>query len=280
MPTLENTPSNTIIPSPSLTNTNIYPPMNLPWSAGIMHCLFINEDIDPHELGFNLNFEPVLAVLDGEVIEAGWDMTGYGNVIKIQHQDNTVAIYSHLNQIDVERNELIAKGQTMGISGATGMVRGPFLGFTLLDHPDGNSITAIFAEVGHELSPYECVTSENNPVVVTPSQINENKIWGFKYLGSFEPNRITFSVNYSYTGDHGEDVYIGASLLNKGEHICSACSPINIKIGVDTANIQVGPISGCGEKESNITDQIEIMMYEGGKQPFYSVVIDYPIEWK
>ncbi len=138
--------------------------LHLPWTADVTHCAIqdgASHGTDRHEIDFDLNMEPVLAARDGTVIMADWDSTdaGGGYVIKIQHDDGTVAVYQHLKSIGVKTDERVAQGQPIGVSGSTGKVTGPMLAFALLK--DSAEIPAIFAEVGHELKTGECVVSQN-----------------------------------------------------------------------------------------------------------------------
>ncbi len=110
------------------------------------------------ELGFDLINETVLAVGDGTVIFAEFDQTGGGYVIKIQHSDGSVSLYSHLSRVDVKNNVRVQRGQPIGISGSSGAVTGPFLGFTV----SGDSqVPRIFEEAGRELKKGDCMVSQN-----------------------------------------------------------------------------------------------------------------------
>lgn len=72
-------------------------------------------------------WSPVVAVGDGQVIEAGWE-SGYGNIIKVQLDDGTVTYYAHLAQIVVPSGRVQA-GQLIGHEGSTGFSTGPHLHF-------------------------------------------------------------------------------------------------------------------------------------------------------
>lgn len=138
--------------------------LHLPWTADVTRCVTqdgASHGTDRHAIDFDLNVEPVLAARDGTVIMADWDSTdaGGGYVIKIQHDDGTIAVYQHLKSIGVKTGDRVAQGQPIGVSGSTGKVTGPMLAFALLK--DSAEIPAIFAEVGHELKIGECVVSQN-----------------------------------------------------------------------------------------------------------------------
>ncbi|MGE4283052.1 MAG: M23 family metallopeptidase [Clostridia bacterium] len=71
---------------------------------------------------------PVLASSDGVVKQAG-DGGGYGNLIIIEHANQTETYYAHLSSFAVRTNQSIRKGQVIGYSGNTGWSTGPHLHF-------------------------------------------------------------------------------------------------------------------------------------------------------
>ena len=70
----------------------------------------------------------VRAVGDGSVEFAGWQ-SGYGNVVKIQHNNDRSTLYAHLSKIDVKMGQRIDQGQQLGAVGMTGWSTGPHLHF-------------------------------------------------------------------------------------------------------------------------------------------------------
>ena len=77
---------------------------------------------------------PILASNDGTVMAAGWDLTGYGFRVILQHPDGRATLYAHLDSISVNPNEKVTQGDEIGLSGATGgssayPVTGPHLHF-------------------------------------------------------------------------------------------------------------------------------------------------------
>ncbi len=59
---------------------------------------------------------------------AGW-VEGYGNTVVIDHGNNVKTRYSHLNQINVAEGQKVSLGQTIALSGATGVGTGAHLDF-------------------------------------------------------------------------------------------------------------------------------------------------------
>ncbi|QIY83750.1 M23 family metallopeptidase [Chryseobacterium sp. NEB161] len=75
--------------------------------------------------------EDVYAVLDGIVIESGWDSKGGGNYIKIKHFDRFETAYLHLSQLYYRTGEKVRAGFIIGKSGNTGNSTGPHLHFAV-----------------------------------------------------------------------------------------------------------------------------------------------------
>ena len=69
---------------------------------------------------------PVFATADGVVIEAGWS-SGYGRLIKIQHEFGIETRFAHLNAIRVEVGQRVSRGERIGDMGNSGRSTGPHL---------------------------------------------------------------------------------------------------------------------------------------------------------
>ena len=69
----------------------------------------------------------------GKVIMAGWNPTGYGFRVVIDHGTDYVTLYAHLSDIYVEAGEVVGEGQVIGLSGANGNITGPHLHFEVRD---------------------------------------------------------------------------------------------------------------------------------------------------
>jgi len=69
---------------------------------------------------------PIYATADGVVTEAGWS-SGYGRLIKIQHEFGIETRYAHLNAIRVEVGQRVSRGDRIGDMGNSGRSTGPHL---------------------------------------------------------------------------------------------------------------------------------------------------------
>lgn len=74
---------------------------------------------------------PILAADSGHVVATGWDNTGYGNTIVIDHGNGFQTLYAHLDSFLVEPGTNVAKGQQIAQMGSTGNSTGPHLHFEI-----------------------------------------------------------------------------------------------------------------------------------------------------
>lgn len=79
---------------------------------------------------------PILAVMDGTVIDSG-PASGYGNWIRIKHDDGAISVYGHMVTLDVRVGERVTAGQKIAGMGSLGFSTGSHLHFEI--HPDGNT---------------------------------------------------------------------------------------------------------------------------------------------
>lgn len=91
------------------------------WRWGKMH-----EAVDITGPG---NGSPIFAANNGVVEFAGWDRTGGGNTVIINHNNGYYTVYAHLNGIYVRVGQTIVRGSTIGGMGRTGIATGTHLHF-------------------------------------------------------------------------------------------------------------------------------------------------------
>jgi len=70
----------------------------------------------------------IRAMADARVRFAG-TMSGFGNVVWLDHGGTILSVYAHLSSIRVGRGDLVRRGEIVGLSGATGDVTAPHLHF-------------------------------------------------------------------------------------------------------------------------------------------------------
>jgi murein DD-endopeptidase MepM/ murein hydrolase activator NlpD len=76
----------------------------------------------------------VVAARTGVVDIAGWDTSGYGNLVAIRHPGGFRTLYGHLSDISVRPGQSVISGQVIGREGSTGNSSGPHLHFEVRDN--------------------------------------------------------------------------------------------------------------------------------------------------
>ena len=75
---------------------------------------------------------PIAAADGGYVSYAGWDNTGYGYEVLINHGNGFTTRYAHLSQFYVDAGQPVARGQVIAAMGSTGNSTGPHLHFEVI----------------------------------------------------------------------------------------------------------------------------------------------------
>ena len=71
----------------------------------------------------------IRAAAAGDVVYAGDQVPGFGNLVLIKHADGWVTAYGHLSRVIVKMQQKVVQGQEIGQAGATGGVAEPQLHF-------------------------------------------------------------------------------------------------------------------------------------------------------
>ena len=86
----------------------------------------------PRNDGLNIRAaagDAILAAASGDVVYAGDQVPGFGNLVLIKHADGWITAYGHLGHVDVRMQQRVTQGQTIGQAGSSGGVSEPQLHF-------------------------------------------------------------------------------------------------------------------------------------------------------
>lgn len=72
---------------------------------------------------------PVYAMGPGKVLYAGDRLRGYGNVVIVRHDEDTVTLYAHNDAIKVKEKQAVKANQVIALLGNTGKSTGPHVHF-------------------------------------------------------------------------------------------------------------------------------------------------------
>ncbi|MGF1482636.1 MAG: peptidoglycan DD-metalloendopeptidase family protein [Cyanophyceae cyanobacterium] len=78
---------------------------------------------------------PIVAVAAGQVVSAGWNSGGFGNLVKVKHDNGSLSLYAHNSRILVRQGQYVEQGQLIAEMGNSGYSTGPHLHFEI--HPEG-----------------------------------------------------------------------------------------------------------------------------------------------
>lgn len=76
--------------------------------------------------------DPIYAAEDGVVEKAGWNNSGYGLLVFIDHENGIKTRYAHASKIFVHEGEQVKRGQVIAMVGTTGRSTGTHLHFEVL----------------------------------------------------------------------------------------------------------------------------------------------------
>ena len=97
--------------------------------------VYNGQEVDKQtHLGFDLAsnaMSPVPAANDGVVVFSD-DLGIYGKTVIIDHGLSLFSLYGHLSSIQSAKGQAVARGETVGLSGATGLAGGDHLHFSMM----------------------------------------------------------------------------------------------------------------------------------------------------
>jgi Peptidase family M23 len=76
--------------------------------------------------------DQVFASDGGVVVFAGWNVSGYGNTVVIDHGNGIKTLYAHLSSLDTSCGEQLDQGNPVGKIGSTGNISGTWLHFEMI----------------------------------------------------------------------------------------------------------------------------------------------------
>jgi murein DD-endopeptidase MepM/ murein hydrolase activator NlpD len=80
---------------------------------------------------------PIEAPASGTVVSAGW-VTGYGNVVEINHGYGIITRFAHASQLLVRAGQHVVRGERVALVGSTGLATGPHLHYEV--HVNGKPV--------------------------------------------------------------------------------------------------------------------------------------------
>jgi murein DD-endopeptidase MepM/ murein hydrolase activator NlpD len=85
--------------------------------------------------------DPIKPIMPGVVAYAGWDFSGYGNLVVLNHVTGIQSYYAHLSKIEVKTGESVSMDTEIGKIGVTGHSTGPHLHLEI--HQNGTPLNPL-----------------------------------------------------------------------------------------------------------------------------------------
>ncbi len=126
-------------------------PYILPYAVGEAYAMGLNNcsssfhaRTSPDSFAYDFDMPvgtPILASRGGTVVVVDEDKPdfggGLGNIVSIDHGDGTTAVYLHFttDEVEVEVGDVVAQGDVLGLSGASGKAGYPHLHLIVVESP-------------------------------------------------------------------------------------------------------------------------------------------------
>ena len=100
-------------------------------------------------------------------------------------------------------------------------------------------------------------------------------------INSITDDEVELTVDYTYSGDYGDNVFMGAHALQDGETLqWFGYRPAQLTPGSGTATVSLVLLADAESVPSNFTtDQVELDMYVGGGEAFLTQAFDFGNQW-
>ena len=85
---------------------------------------------------------PIYATGDGKVVDAGFNTSGFGNRVVINHGYGYQTLYGHMYRIKARVGEIVKRGEVIGYVGTTGKSTGPHCHYEV--HRNGIPVDPIY----------------------------------------------------------------------------------------------------------------------------------------
>lgn len=121
-------PKNIIVKADQQEQTQNIESNALPFATQLPHPGYISTYFSAYHPGIDLATGlgmPIHPIADGTVITAGYDFTGYGLTVVLDHGYGYTSRYAHMGEIYVTVGEKVTRDQLLGVVGLTGHTTGP-----------------------------------------------------------------------------------------------------------------------------------------------------------
>ena len=83
------------------------------------------------------------AVQAGTVTFSGWDNTGFGYMVRIDHGNGLQTLYGHSSRLLVTVGQVVQKGEVIMLMGSTGRSTGPHVHFSIFQGSGYNALNPL-----------------------------------------------------------------------------------------------------------------------------------------
>jgi len=118
-------------PSLSANQGSKLEPSGRPVTGGVL-----TQEFHPGHTGIDIAIPTgtqVKTTMDGQVVHAGWNTQGYGNLVIVENGAYRT-YYAHLSSIPVSVGDEVKAGTVIGLSGSTGNSTGPHLHYEIREN--------------------------------------------------------------------------------------------------------------------------------------------------